>query len=339
MEMLCCPECGSDLQLTDPSFDTGEVVSGALRCTACPRSFPIREAVPRFVDSETYGDSFGVQWNAFPTVQHDAGSLRESEGRFDTETGLSAVHLAGKTILEVGSGNGRFVDVVARRGAALVVGVDLSRAVDAAQRRFGGLPNVGFVQADVFRLPFRNESYDHAYSIGVLHHTPDPRKAWLRILPVVKAGGRVCVSVYDLSLQVRGSEEGPRVALAGVGWAINTLRAETFRWLASRLPRRLWLWYCRRVVPWLHALNKVPGLRIVRYALPSTCYAHLPREWSVLDTYDTYATKIVHRFSPKQVFAWYRGEGLEAIEVHDSRTGWTSVSGQKPATPVPPPPR
>ena len=45
------------------------------------------------------------------------------------------------------------------------------------------------VQADLFRLPFRADTFDAAYSVGVLHHTPDAKGAFQSIRALVKPGG------------------------------------------------------------------------------------------------------------------------------------------------------
>ena len=66
-------------------------------------------------------------------------------------------------MLDVGCGMGRFSEVAASYDAR-VVGVDLSVAVEAAQRNLGERPNTAFMQADVFNLPLRPESFDFIYS-------------------------------------------------------------------------------------------------------------------------------------------------------------------------------
>jgi SAM-dependent methyltransferase len=62
------------------------------------------------------------------------------------------------------------------------------------------LENVSFFQADLFHLPFKDEFADIAWSSGVIHHTPDPAKAFAAIARKVKRGGRVFLSVYSKDL-------------------------------------------------------------------------------------------------------------------------------------------
>jgi hypothetical protein len=56
------------------------------------------------------------------------------------------------------------------------------------------------VQADIYAPPFRADDdagrFDFAYSIGVLHHLPDPRAGFESIAPLVVEGGTVFAWVY-----------------------------------------------------------------------------------------------------------------------------------------------
>ena len=61
---------------------------------------------------------------------------------------------------------------------AEVVGIDLSVAVINARKITKDMPKVHIVQTDLFYPPFRKEIFDVVFSWGVLHHTPDPRRAF-----------------------------------------------------------------------------------------------------------------------------------------------------------------
>ena len=47
----------------------------------------------------------------------------------------------------------------------------------------------------------------------------------------------------------------------------------------------------------------------------------------MVDTHDTYATKIVHKYRGKDVFQWFLHEGMSDIILRNSRGGWVSVTG------------
>ena len=320
LQYLWCPECHGALAILEqPSAEQ------RLNCTSCAAEYPIRNGIPRFVSASPYADSFGHQWRTFARSQIDSRLQRESEARFDSEVGWRDADLCGKVITEVGSGAGRFVDVVKRRGASLVIGLDITDAVDAAQETFAGDENVCFVQGDIFRSPLRAESMDFSFSIGVLHHTPEPETAFQHMVDLVKASGQVAVSLYENSLYERPNRTGIRVTFMEFLWSLNMLRSEIWRGMISKLPPGLFLGYCKHIVPVLHAVNKVPLLRYMRYFFPATCYRHLPVEFSMVDTHDTYATRIVHQYRGRDVFQWFLHLGLRDIILRNSRAGWVSL--------------
>ena len=53
-----------------------------------------------------------------------------------------------------------------------------------------------FRQADALSLPFETEEFDFVYSLGVLHHTPNPQKGIDEIHRVLKKGGRCFIVLY-----------------------------------------------------------------------------------------------------------------------------------------------
>ena len=46
MEILCCPKCKSDLDLTIEEKLKDEIITGALTCKKCDITYPIEEAIP-----------------------------------------------------------------------------------------------------------------------------------------------------------------------------------------------------------------------------------------------------------------------------------------------------
>jgi ubiquinone/menaquinone biosynthesis C-methylase UbiE len=104
----------------------------------------------------------------------------------------------GKRLLEVGVGAGTDHLRFARAGA-MCTGVDLSEvSLETARRhlRTEGLTS-DLRTADAEHLPFDNDTFDLAYSWGVIHHTPDTPQAAYEILRVLRPGGRFCVMVYN----------------------------------------------------------------------------------------------------------------------------------------------
>ena len=135
-----------------------------------------------------------------------------------------------KDVLEVGVGLGTdFVRFV--RAGARVSGIDLTQAaVDAVQQRLEleGL-DADLRVGDAESLPFDDRSFDLIWSYGVLHHTPDTRRALDEIRRVLRPDGEARVMLY-----ARHSWLGFG---AWVRWAL--LRGRPWRSIADVLARHL----------------------------------------------------------------------------------------------------
>lgn len=198
LDFLVCPECRGALRLAASTHDAdGDIAAGSLACDVCRQSYEISQGIPRFVETHPADASFGFQWNRFREEQLDSfNGARLSSERIYAETGWTRESLAGKRVMELGCGAGRFLEVLAACECELV-GVDVSRAVDAAAATVKGRRNVHIVQADAYKLPFRAGVFDACYCIGVAQHTPDPLKTLGALAPLLRSGGRVAVTVYE----------------------------------------------------------------------------------------------------------------------------------------------
>lgn len=195
-DVLAEPVTGADLELKITRAEGDDVIEGELTSVRTGVRFPIVNGIPRFVPQVGYTDTFGKQWNMFRTTQLDSATGRNvSEKRFTSETGWSADDIAGKLVLEAGCGAGRFGEVAARFGARFV-GLDMSSAVDAAKSTLSAFPNAEFVQASLLSPPFKQGTFDFAYSIGVMQHTPDPQGGIKSVVEVVKPSGQFAFTIY-----------------------------------------------------------------------------------------------------------------------------------------------
>jgi ubiquinone/menaquinone biosynthesis C-methylase UbiE len=104
----------------------------------------------------------------------------------------------GKSVLEVGVGAGTdFLQWV--RAGAKAYGIDLTEeAIEHVKHRLSlyGLEAMGYAVADSENLPFDDNTFDLVYSWGVIHHTPDTKKAVKEIIRVCKPGGKIKIMIY-----------------------------------------------------------------------------------------------------------------------------------------------
>ena len=101
----------------------------------------------------------------------------------------------GAGVLDVATGAGYVADAAARRGAD-PVGIDFSAAqVRMARARY---PAVRFEQADAEALPFGPDSFDAVVNAFGMCHLPNPDLALREAFRVLKGGGRVAFTVWDV---------------------------------------------------------------------------------------------------------------------------------------------
>lgn len=61
--------------------------------------------------------------------------------------------------------------------------------------------NFHLFQADIYHIPLRKASFDKIFCFGVLQHCPNPKKAFLSLIPYLKSGGEIAIDIYDLSFR------------------------------------------------------------------------------------------------------------------------------------------
>ena len=267
--------------------------------------------------------AYALQWNRFRILRPE-----EDRATFRNRTGLSAGDLSGKTVLDGGCGMGRYLRIAAEMGADLAAGIDLSLAVQAARELTEGLPGVAIVRGDLLRPPFPPQSFDHVYSIGVLDHTPDPRRAFLRLAALVKPGGRIAVWVYR--------RERPAIE-----WIMNAHRA-----VSTRLPLGLLMGLARWTAPiggWKRRLMASPRwfiqrLGVALHLLTIGVSMHPDAEVRVCDTLDWYAPRYLSRHTRDEVASWFGEAGLtEIVDLnegqvffHEGQGNGVNLAGRRP---------
>ena len=111
------------------------------------------------------------------------------------------IYSAGSLVLEVGSGVGAQTVTLAQRSPkARFTSIDLSAEslAQAKERtRHAGVTNVEFHQADIFALPYGDDSFDHVFVCFVLEHLSRPAEALVRLRRVLRTGGTITVIEGD----------------------------------------------------------------------------------------------------------------------------------------------
>jgi uncharacterized protein YbaR (Trm112 family) len=325
LQWLACPQCHKPLDLTVQQEREEEIEEGSLRCGGCQKEFPIVQGIPRFVASENYAASFGRQWNKFARLQLDSqNGTSFSRERFYDITEWQPGQLKGKLVLDAGCGAGRFAEVVLADGAE-VVAVDLSSAIDAARRNISLNPRLHCVQASLYELPFRDGTFDYVYCIGVIQHTPDPRRSVLSLLPKAAIGGKAGLWIYELNWKSFIGTVGFKYLLRPWTKGLPLARLEK---ICERLERLCW-----PITRWARRAGKL-GWAVMRLLPVASAHLHgVPlseedfREWVVLDTFDGLSPAHDHPQRFATVRRWMEGAGYKADPRHPH--GAISITGTR----------
>jgi SAM-dependent methyltransferase len=315
VDYLACPDCGSDLELKVVDRDGDEIMNGELACAGCPAVYAIVGGVPRMnvaMDKlERVAETFSYEWKAHHRGELEdetlfGRTLEEDWARFLRDMAIDEDRVQGAVVLDGGCGSGRPTRQIGEHGAKVVIGVDINEAVDEAFAFCRDLPNVHIVQGNIFALPLKPQVFDLVWSNGVIHHTPDARRAHRSLAKHVKPGGVLYVWVY-------AKRFNPFRLTKDI---LDVLRV-------TRLPQRTLFRvskafaYISMPLLWAYqGARKLPGLRPRTAWGRGTVRRRTLRELQ-LTWFDGIAPEYVTRHTDSEVIEWFERLGFEEIIVVD----------------------
>lgn len=356
LQLIVCPLCGGSLSCEIFERTTAnEIATGLLSC-ACASVYPVIGGIPRLLppslqamlwemhpeffeqhrprlpaqllpaegekraaseDRATRAQrdtarSFGYEWQAFSEMLPDYESnFRWYFERFEPEA------FDGALVLDAGCGTGRHTFYMARSGAREVVAMDFSQAIEVAAHNNRENPNTHFVQADIYHPPFPPRTFDFLYSLGVLHHLPDPERGFQALLPMLREGGYLNIYLY---WNLEGEPRWRRAALSGV----TQVRRLTTRLPHALLKKLSWLiavgFEVGLVTP-ARALERFPATRPLADRVPLGHYRKYSFRVLYTDQFDRFSAPIENRYSRAQVAEWFERAGLADVVILGG-AGW-----------------
>jgi len=272
--------------------------------------FPLKNGAYRIVTNDNYTENFGFQWNKFAGTQVDkATKLDMSQVRFFAETGWDKEDLSGMNILEVGSGAGRFSQIILDHTKANLYSVDYSNAVEANYKNNGPNDRLHLFQASIYDMPFEKNQFDKVICIGVLQHTPDFERSVQSLVEMAKPGAEVLVDFYGIN-----------------GWWTKLHAKYIFRPVTKKMSHEKLHQKIDKNIDWLIKASKFftrIGIgKFVNRFLPicdieGTLPKNLPynqlRELCVLDTFDMFSPEHDHPQKINTVVNWFEKYGMEKV--------------------------
>ena len=295
LQYLRCPDCRAPFELKVQKGSADEIVSGRLQCRNCESTYPIEKGIPRILPdldrtAYTYCKNYEYQW-----LTLDWHRPELTNRRFYELTKWRPEDIKGKAIMDAGCGGGRWVYEFAREGAGDVIAFDYTLAVERAREICSEFSNVHYVQTDIFKMPFSDDSMDIVHCHGVLHNLPEPLEGLRNLSAKVKPGGEIAFLVHrNLT-------------------PLQTIIDHSICWVTSRLP-----------IPFMYYFSYLPTL--IEY-IPGALFLfenifHLSAQPGFMrkhwHNFDWYTSKYKHRTSPQQAERWLRDLHFPDIKILDT---------------------
>lgn len=257
------------------------------------------------IDAEVV-ETFGEEWLKFKDFSDT--EINSIAGMYFDIVGEEIAN-KNSYALDIGCGTGRWTKFLAGR-LGFIEAIDPSNAVFSADHLLKNVENVRITKASVETIPFDDETFDFAMSVGVLHHIPDTQQAMIDCVKKVKKGGYFyCYLYYNFD------NKGP------IFKALFAL-SNVIRLVVSKLPAAIKRVSCDVLAVLLYMpfvltsrLLSALGFTELAKQIPLSDYAD--KSFFVIrnDSLDRFGTRLEHRFSKKQVIELMENSGLQQIVV------------------------
>lgn len=180
--------------------------------------YPIRGGIPRFIEKSHYGftsskskekltsASFGNKWTEgrnkkLGFLGSDTKLLTEqflASLGCESITELKTLFKKANKTLNAGCGVAWSEYLFNYNPDLQRHCVDISISVETAYINTRHLDNILVSQASIFELPYKDEVFDIIYSLGVIHHTNNPKQAIAILSKKLKPGGLLGLYIYNM---------------------------------------------------------------------------------------------------------------------------------------------
>jgi uncharacterized protein YbaR (Trm112 family)/SAM-dependent methyltransferase len=332
------------------------ILEGTLQCEKCGNSYSIENGIPRILSDELRTDlgrmgrgnprtdtkisrfmdnvapvrstdnknnfiqiqkanqsNYGYEWKAFSHEYSGWETVYKEYYVFEDDT-----YFEGKRGLDAGCGMGRFSIVAAKKGAE-IIGLDISNAIEPAYEKSKSIPLFHAIQGDIYNMPFRDDYFDFAQTLGVIHITPDPEAALLSIRGKVLPGSKIFIYVYP-----DFKDENPiRYYLLKV---VNQLRR-----LTVKIPSNLLYWLLYLLLPFIVLFLYFPswflwniiGLQKIATIFPYNYeqYKGRPLRDIHMNLLDRFGNPVERRYNRAEMEQWMERAGFRTYTLW-FKDGW-----------------
>ncbi len=336
-----CPKCKSKFHLKSEKQQKNEILKGILICSK-NHKFPIFNGVPRLVVDKEKNfkkteTAFSSKWKNFSKSYHNKRWYDKQQKWFLDRFGWNSVPKFLKFlnkceyILDAGTGVGNSAHWFSANKNALVFAIDASESVIFANKKYGKISNIHFLQADIRQLPFKKNFFSFICSDQVLHHTKNTKTSFINLTKHLKKNGLISIYIYKKKGPIREfSDDFIREIM------VNKSEKDCLKFSKSMaiLGRSLSKLNKKITIP-----KNIPILKIKSgtYDLQRFIYWNflkcwwsddVPFEQSIATNFDWYYPKYAYRHTPDEVKNWFKEQKLKISHFNEIESG-ISITGKK----------
>jgi SAM-dependent methyltransferase len=265
-------------------------------------------------------EAFGEEWSKFDQNDADPAELRAI---FELYFAIFPWDELSRDAIgfDLGCGSGRWAYFVAPRVGRLHCIDASASALQVARKKLHTYINCEFYCGSMESIPLPDDSADFGYSLGVLHHVPDPGGGIEACVRKLKTGAPFLLYLYYAF--------DNRPWWFGAIWRVSDL----VRRLISRLPFALKSPVCDVIAALVYWPIARGAKLLAHFGLPVDSFPlanYRDRSFYIMrnDTLDRFGTRLERRFTKTQIGEMMKKAGLERIRFSETPS-WCAVGYKK----------
>ncbi len=264
---------------------------------------------------------FGEEWSSY-----NQSSLKEKEAKdlFKRYFNIFPSNFLkiDKIGIDIGCGSGRWAKHIAPLVKEIHCVDASNQALNVARKNLESFDNCIFTHTTTDTLMSLDKKFDFGYSLGVLHHIPDTRRALIDCVSILKKGAPFLLYLYfafdNKPLWYR------------LIWKIS----DPIRFVLSRsnFPVRKFISSLIAVLiylPFSRLALIVDKLGIRSDNIPLSTYKNTSFYTMRTDALDRFGTRLEQRFTKKEIHSMMIDAGLINIEFSNEIPYWTAIGFKK----------